>query len=211
LPGILHFPPEPKGVVVFVGGGRFSPRSQFVAQILQKAGLATLLLDLLDGEKGGQNMADAVGRLSDRLLGAADWLRHEPETMTLRLGYFGAGVGAAAAIEAAAREPAAATTLASWDGRLDLACEHLAGVRAPILMIVDDADESHRIDQVMLDLLNCPKAVVVIPGATHLLPEPGALQEVALLAKEWFRLQFLNLAGTSRHEPQCLPERAPTG
>jgi putative phosphoribosyl transferase len=191
LLGILHLPPEPIGVVVFAGGARFSPRSQFIAAALHESGLATLLIDLIDA-RHGQADRDTIGLMTNRLLGVADWLRHDPDTRGLRIGYFAAGIGAAAALAAAARAPAAVTALVSWDGQLDLAAAQLVDVRTPTLIVVDDPELAGRLEEKALALLKCPKAVAVIPGATHLLPEPGPLREVALLAREWFQAQLLD-------------------
>jgi putative phosphoribosyl transferase len=191
LEGILTVPPGAKGVVVFAhgsGSGRFSPRNQFVAESLQKEGVGTLLLDLLDEEEAeNRRKVFDIELLAYRLQSAADWLRDEPETHDLRLGYFGASTGAAAALVAAARYPAPVRAVVSRGGRPDLARDDLPAVRTPTLLIVGGNDEKVRqLNEQALHSLRCPKGLVVIPGATHLFPEPGALEEVARLAKEWF-------------------------
>jgi putative phosphoribosyl transferase len=178
-------------VVVFAhgsGSGGFSPRNQFVAEVLQKEGLGTLLLDLLEEEEAeDRRKVFDIELLAHRLQSAADWLRGQPETHDLGLGYFGASTGAAAALVAAARYPAPVRAVVSRGGRPDLAWDDLPTVRAPTLLIVGGADEEVlRLNEQALDHLRCPKGLVVIPGATHLFPEPGALEEVARLAKEWF-------------------------
>src|SRR5262249_55913299 len=189
--GILQVPPGANGVVVFAhgsGSGRFSPRNQFVARVLQESGLATLLIDLLNEEEAAdREKVFDIELLAERLQRAADWLGQEPDTGALRLGYFGASTGAGAALVAAARQPAAVGAVVSRGGRPDLASAYLFAVRAPTLLIVGGDDEVVvGPNEQALRLLHCQKALVVIPKATHLFPEPGALEEVARLAKEWF-------------------------
>jgi putative phosphoribosyl transferase len=195
LGGMLVVPPGAEGVVAFAhgsGSGRFSPRNQFVAGVLQQAGLATLLIDLLDEEEAeDRERVFDIELLADRLRSAAGWLGREPETRALRLGYFGASTGAGAALVAAAREPAAVGAVVSRGGRPDLAGASLSAVRAPTLLIVGGNDDVVvELNERALRLLHCPKELVVIPGATHLFPEPGALEEVARLATDWF-VRFL--------------------
>jgi putative phosphoribosyl transferase len=170
------------------GSGRFSPRNQFVAEILQTQGLGTLLLDLLDQEEAeDRRKVFDIELLASRLQSAADWLRDEPETHHLRLGFFGASTGAAAALVAAARYPTSVGAVVSRGGRPDLAWEDLPAVLAPTLLIVGGNDEDVlQLNEQALHRLRCPKELVVIPGATHLFPEPGALEEVARLAQDWF-------------------------
>jgi putative phosphoribosyl transferase len=191
LSGILHVPPEAAGVVAFAhgsGSGRFSPRNQFVARVLQEAGLATLLLDLLEEEESeDRRKVFDINLLAERLQSAADWLKQEPATKALRLGYFGASTGAGAALVAAARDPAAVGAVVSRGGRPDLAGDYLAAVEAPTLLIVGGNDDVViELNEQALRLLHCPKQLVIVPGATHLFEEPGTLEEVARLAKEWF-------------------------
>lgn len=191
LNGILHLPPSASGVVSFAhgsGSGRFSPRNQHVARVLQEAGLATLLLDLLEAEES-EDRAKVfdIELLAERLQSAADWLSQEPATRDLRLGYFGASTGAGAALVAAARAPEAVGAVVSRGGRPDLAAAYLPDVHAPTLLIVGGNDD------VVMDLnaqalrrLRCFKDMRVVPGATHLFEEPGTLEMVSRLAKEWF-------------------------
>jgi putative phosphoribosyl transferase len=190
LSGILTVPRDARGVVAFAhgsGSGRFSPRNQFVAQVLQEASLATLLLDLLDEQEAEErDKVFDIALLATRLHDAAQWLSQDPETQALRLCYFGASTGAAAALVAAARMPNAVAAVVSRGGRPDLARDYLPGVVAPTLLIVGGNDEPViRLNREALRLLSCPKQLVVIPGATHLFPEPGALEEVARLATTW--------------------------
>jgi putative phosphoribosyl transferase len=191
LMAILRAPPRAKGVVAFAhgsGSGRFSPRNQFVARVLEEAGLATLLLDLLaEDEAEDRDKVFDIELLAGRLQSAADWLRQQPETCDLRLGYFGASTGAGAALVAAAREPAAIGAVASRGGRPDMAMNDLPAVRAPTLLIVGgDDDVVIELNEQALRALRCPKELVIVPGATHLFEEPGALEEVARRAKNWF-------------------------
>jgi putative phosphoribosyl transferase len=191
LSGVLIVPEGAKGVVAFAhgsGSGRFSPRNQFVARVLQEAGLATLLLDLLEEtEAEDRDKVFDIELLAERLHDAALWLRQEPQTRALRLGYFGASTGAAAALVAAARVPSGVGAVISRGGRPDLAGDYLCGVMAPTLLIVGgDDDPVIALNEEALRILSCPKQLVIIPGATHLFPEPGALEEVARLAKDWF-------------------------
>lgn len=191
LSGILRVPPGAKGVVAFAhgsGSGRFSPRNQFVAGVLEESGLATLLLDLLEEEEA-EDRAKVfdITLLADRLQNAADWLSREPEMRSLHLGYFGASTGAAAALVAAARVPAAIKAVVSRGGRPDLAQGYLSAVQAPTLLIVGGNDDPViELNEQALRLLRCPKKLVIVPGATHLFEEPGTLEEVARLAKQWF-------------------------
>lgn len=191
LSGILNVPPGAGGVVSFAhgsGSGRYSPRNQFVARVLQEAGLATLLLDLLEaGESEDHAKVFDIELLAERLQISADWLSQEPATRALHLGYFGASTGAGAALVAAARAPEAVGAVVSRGGRPDLAAACLPDVQAPTLLIVGGNDD------VVLDLnaqalrrLRCPKDMRVVPGATHLFEEPGTLEMVSRLAKEWF-------------------------
>jgi putative phosphoribosyl transferase len=171
------------------GSGRFSPRNQYVAEVLQQGGLATLLIDLLQEEEADdREKVFDIELLAKRLQTAADWLRQEPETRHLRLGYFGASTGAGAALRAAARHPDAVGAVVSRGGRPDLAGDSLLEVQAPTLLIVGGNDEVVlELNEQALRLLRCPKELVVIPGATHLFEEPGALEEVARLAKKHFQ------------------------
>jgi putative phosphoribosyl transferase len=204
LEGLLTLPAGAQGVVAFAhgsGSGRFSPRNQFVARVLQDAGLATLLLDLLEEEEAeDREKVFDIELLAARLHDTARWLHHQPETQALHLGYFGASTGAAAALVATARMPIMVRAVVSRGGRPDLARDYLCGVVAPTLLIVGGDDEPViRLNEEALGLLSCPKQLVIIPGATHLFEEPGALEEVARLAKEWFVRYLAPLGGRSRH------------
>jgi putative phosphoribosyl transferase len=198
LAGTLSIPKAARGVVVFAhgsGSGRFSPRNQYVAAMLQQADLATLLMDLLEVEEAeDREIVFDIELLASRLQAAADWLADDPRTRDLPLGYFGASTGAGAALVAAARRPEAVAAIVSRGGRPDLANECLETVTAPTLLIVGGADGSTlRLNEDALAVLRCRKEIVVIPGATHLFPEPGALEKVARLAKEWF-VRYLGAA-----------------
>jgi putative phosphoribosyl transferase len=199
LQGALAVPESARGVVAFAhgsGSSRFSPRNQFVAGALQAAGFATVRLDLLtEDEEADRDMVFDFGLLADRLLDAADWLGRQPATRSLPLGYFGASPGAAAALTAAAWRPEAVRAVVSRGGRPDLAVEYLSAVRAPTLLIVGGDDETVLVhNEFALRRLRCPKELVANPGATHLFEEPGALDAVARLAKDWFA-RYLAPAG----------------
>lgn len=191
LKGTLTRPAGSQIMVVFAhgsGSGRFSPRNQFVAESLQASGIGTLLIDLLEeDEEGDRDKIFDIELLAGRLQCAADWLRNQKETKDLRLGYFGASTGAAAALVAAARRPEGVDAIVSRGGRPDMAADDLPNVKAPTLLIVGGNDDVViTLNEEALALLRCPKQMIVIPGATHLFPEPGALEEVARLASEWF-------------------------
>jgi len=213
LSGILYVPPSAEGVVVFAhgsGSGRFSPRNQLVARVLQEAGLGTLLLDLLEEDEAEDQRVFDIQLLAERLQNTADWLRREPETSLLRLGYFGASTGTGAALVAAAREPAAVGAVVSRGGRPDLATAFLPAVQAPTLLIVGgDDDVVVELNEQALRLLRCHKELVIIPGATHLFPELGALEEVARFAKEWFARYLTR--GSGRRGEEEFGSRVPRG
>jgi pimeloyl-ACP methyl ester carboxylesterase len=195
LTGDLTLPEDPAGVVLFAhgsGSSRLSPRNQFVAKRLNHVRLATLLIDLLtpDEERVDDYTRELrfdIGLLADRLARCADWLAANPATAKLPLGLFGASTGAAAALICAARQPDRVTAVVSRGGRPDLAGDWLSAVHAPTLLIVGGRDD------VVLDLnrraqkeMAPDTTLVVVPGATHLFEEPGALEEVARLASDWF-------------------------
>jgi putative phosphoribosyl transferase len=191
LKGTLSRPAGANTVVVFAhgsGSGRFSPRNQFVAGSLQAAGIGTLLIDLLEeDEEDDREKVFDIELLAGRLQSAADWLRRQPDTQSCRLGYFGASTGAAAALVAAARHPQEVAAVVSRGGRPDMAEDCLPRVKAPTLLIVGGNDDVViTLNEEALALLRCQKKMIVVPGATHLFPEPGALEEVARLASEWF-------------------------
>ena len=195
LNGILNVPPHAKGIVLFAhgsGSSRFSSRNQFVASVLQKTRMATLLFDLLD-EQEAEDRAKVfdIRLLAQRLEQAAAWIRGNEQTRELALGYFGASTGAAAALVAAARQGKAVRAVVSRGGRPDLAEEALLQVQAPTLLIVGGDDEPViELNRRALARLRCEKLLKIIPGATHLFPEPGALEKVANLASQWFQLHL---------------------
>lgn len=194
--GILSLPYEPRGVIAFAhgsGSSRFSPRNQFVAEALQEAGLGTLLVDLLEEDEAeDRRKVFDIDLLAERLDAATNWLGRDSQTHGLPLGYFGASTGAAAALVSAARQPEAVGAVVSRGGRPDLAWGALPEVTAPTLLIVGGHDEDVlELNEQALALLRCPKELLVTSGATHLFPEPGALEEVASLAERWF-LQYLH-------------------
>jgi putative phosphoribosyl transferase len=195
LPGSLVIPGQAPGLVVFAhgsGSSRHSPRNQFVAGALNRAGLGTLLVDLLTADEAvDRAQVFNIVLLAARLEGITSWLRGQPATAGLVVGYFGASTGAGAALWAAASASPPVAAIVSRGGRPDLAGQRLALVRAPTLLIVGGADE------VVLDLnrqaraqLRCESRIDVIPGATHLFSEPGALEQVADLAADWFAGHF---------------------
>lgn len=193
LEGILGLPADPSGVIVFAhgsGSGRLSPRNNFVARHLQQNGFATLLLDLLmPGEAEDRRNVFDIDLLADRLLVAKSWLKEEPRTEKLRIGYFGASTGAGAALQATARDPSNIQAVVSRGGRPDLAEAYLPSVTAPTLLIVGGWDEPViEMNQSAYELLTCEKKLIIVPGATHLFEEPGTLEQVAEHARKWFRL-----------------------
>lgn len=191
LPGELTVPPEASGVVVFAhgsGSGRTSPRNARVARAQHDAGLATLLFDLLTpGEAAERSNVFNIPLLAKRVLGAIEWLRGRDDVGALPLGLFGASTGAAAALWAAAEKPSGVSAVVSRGGRPDLAADRLGDVTAPTLLIVGGADtEVLELNRRAQNLLVCRNRLDVVPDATHLFEEPGALDEVARLAAEWF-------------------------
>lgn len=192
LEGILGLPDGARGIVLFAhgsGSGRFSPRNNFVAHRLQEAGLGTLLIDLLEeSEADDRRKVFDIDLLADRLLMAAAWLRTDPRTASLPIGYFGASTGAGAALQAAARRPSGIGAVVSRGGRPDLAEPYLREVAAPTLLIVGGYDEPViEMNRSAYELLSCPKELIIVPKATHLFEEPGALEQVAEHATSWFR------------------------
>jgi len=203
LEGTLSLPPEARGLVLFAhgsGSSRLSPRNRPVAHILNDAWLATSLVDLLTEHEETIDLRTAhlrfdIGLLAERLVGATDWLTRQPDTRHLPIGYFGASTGAAGALVAAATRPQVVSAIVSRGGRPDLAGPALANVRAPTLLIVGGQDHVViELNRSALDLLHGEKQLVIVPGATHLFEEPGALDEVAQLAREWFE-RYLTWAG----------------
>jgi putative phosphoribosyl transferase len=197
LEGTLIVPAGACGVVVFAhgsGSSRHSPRNRYVAGELQRGGLATLLMDLLTADEEAIDLRTRQLRfdiplLAERLVGAVDWLGREPSTRDVRLGAFGSSTGGGAALVAAARRPEAVRAVVSRGGRPDLAGDALSRVTAPTLLIVGGRDE------VVIELNReasermtacAEKRLEIVPGATHLFEEPGALEKVAGLARDWF-------------------------
>ena len=200
LEGILHIPIYSKGIILFVhgsGSSRLSPRNQYVAHVLNQASFATLLFDLLNPEEEKQDTLTAELRfdipfLASRLLIATAWILEQENLKKLPIAYFGASTGAAAAIVAAAQRPKLVKAIVSRGGRPDLAKIALSKLETPILLIVGEND-SVVIDmnQEALSQIQCRKDIKIVPGASHLFEEQGALEEVSLLAKKWF-IQYLN-------------------
>lgn len=196
IEGVLAIPENAQGVVLFAhgsGSGRFSPRNQFVAKVLRDGGLGTLLVDLLDpSESDDRRKVFDIKLLAERLKSATDWLRSNPDTAKLNIGYFGASTGAAAALQAAAEVGPEIKAVVSRGGRPDLALQYLRAVKAPTLLIVGGDDYPViPLNQQALEALAGPKELVIIPGATHLFEEPGALEQVATRARNWFD-EYLN-------------------
>ena len=191
LEGTLERPPEASGIVIFAhgsGSSRHSPRNRQVAQRVQRQGLATLLFDLLTEEEAANraNVFD-IALLANRLSTAVAWQREQPSLSALPCGLFGASTGAAAALRAAAEHPAWVRAVVSRGGRPDLAEPALSQVRAATLLIVGGADpDVLQLNRAAFARLGCTKGLEVVRGATHLFEEPGALEQVADLAAEWF-------------------------
>lgn len=189
--GVLTVAPGVRGLIVFAhgsGSGRHSPRNQYVARHLEEGGFATLLVDLLDDEETFyQDHVFDIPLLADRVVRVADWAATAPRTAGLPLGAFGASTGAAAALVVAAERPERFEAVVSRGGRPDLAQDALGDVKVPTLLIVGGDDEPVlRLNRWAARQLRCLRELVVIPGATHLFPEPGALDRVAHLAQLWF-------------------------
>src|SRR5215208_1956843 len=196
LEGSLAVPEGARGVVLFAhgsGSGRHSPRNRQVAGVLRGAGLATLLIDLLTEDEEAEDLRTGhlrfdIGLLADRLAGATHWLRENPDTTGWRTGYFGASTGAGAALVAAAERPEDVGAIVSRGGRPDLAGVALSRVKAPTLLIVGGNDAPViEMNEEAMDRLRAEKRLEIVPGATHLFEEPGALDEVARLAADWFQ------------------------
>lgn len=192
LEGVLGLPAQAIGIVVFAhgsGSGRFSPRNHFVARQLQQGKVATLLLDLLTrDEADDRRKVFDIDLLADRVLVAKGWLEQDDRTRGLGIGYFGASTGAAAALQAAARDPSSIRAVVSRGGRPDLAEAYLPSVTAPTLLIVGGDDEPViDMNRTAYRLLTCQKQLVIVPGASHLFEEPGTLEQVAEQALAWFQ------------------------
>ena len=206
LDGELCIPANPQGLVIFAhgsGSSRLSPRNQFVASSLREAGLGTLLFDLLTTEEETNDLERGhltfnIGLLTQRLVCAAHWLAEEDEARHLRLGFFGSSTGGGAALVAAADLGRMIGAVVSRGGRPDLAGNALRRVKCPTLLIVGEHDEPVlELNQEACDMLAGPKSLAIVPGATHLFEEPGALEEVSRLAADWF-LEHLRSPGGTR-------------
>ncbi|MBX9916136.1 MAG: dienelactone hydrolase family protein [Nitrosomonas sp.] len=192
LSGDLILPPAATGIVLFVhgsGSSRFSPRNTYVAKVLQQQGIGTLLFDLLTrAEDQDYALRFDIDLLTQRLLAATLWLQKNAATKTLKTGYFGASTGAAAALQAAAKMQDAVAAVVSRGGRPDLAgAVALNQVTAPTLLIVGSADHGViELNEQAYALMICMKKLVLVPGARHLFEEPGALEQAAQFAADWF-------------------------
>jgi pimeloyl-ACP methyl ester carboxylesterase len=196
LEGNLLIPGGATGVALFAhgsGSSRFSSRNRYVAQVLREGGLGTLLLDLLTQEEELVDTRTAhlrfdIEMLADRLVATVQWLAREKATERLKVGFFGASTGAGAALVAAARLPDRISAIVSRGGRPDLAGAALPNVKAPTLLIVGGEDKPViQMNQQAYERMTAPREIVIVPGATHLFEEPGALEAVARLARDWFQ------------------------
>lgn len=199
LEGSLAQPETAKGIILFAhgsGSSRNSPRNQYVAQELNKAGFSTLLFDLLTRDeeatdRENQGLRFNITFLAERLIDATQWVAQNLDMQNLKIGYFGASTGAAAALVAAAEFPDAVGAVVSRGGRPDLAASSLANVQSPTLLIVGGEDSDViQMNQQALEQLSGEKKLEIIPGASHLFEEAGALEEVAKMARQWFE-QYL--------------------
>lgn len=191
LEGTLGLPQDTQAIVLFAhgsGSSRLSPRNNYVANTLRQAGLGTLLFDLLtEHEAADRTHVFNIELLAERLRQVVEWTRNLKETSSLRLGLFGASTGAAAALVAASRSKVPIDAIVSRGGRPDLAGPALGGVAAPTLLIVGGRDpQVLTLNEAAMTQLRCPKRLAVVPGASHLFEEPGTLDQVIELAKQWF-------------------------
>jgi dienelactone hydrolase len=202
----LAVPDGATGIVLFAhgsGSSRFSPRNRYVASVLQRGGLATLLLDLLTGAEEQVDIRTGhlrfdIDLLAKRLMEAKDWTHHAPATRGLSIGYFGASTGAAAALVAAAKRPADIGAVVSRGGRPDLAGRALPCVQAPTLLIVGGDDHQViKLNQEALAELRCEKELAIVPGASHLFEETGTIEQVSKLALDWFGRYLLDSGNRS--------------
>jgi pimeloyl-ACP methyl ester carboxylesterase len=200
IQGDLTVPAGAKGAVIFAhgsGSSRLSPRNKYVAEILNHADLATLLIDLLtlDEEDVDNRTAEHrfnISLLADRLIGATDWARQHAQLSSLPMGYFGASTGAAAALVAAARRSGVIEAVVSRGGRPDLAADALPNVTAATLLIVGEFDgEVILLNRLAKKEMRAIVELQIVPGATHLFEEPGALPQVATLARAWFEEKLI--------------------
>lgn len=191
LPGFLEIPAGASGIVIFAhgsGSSRFSPRNNFVAEVLRKRGLGTLLMDLMTPEEDQdyQRRFD-INLLVSRLIATTLWLQDQDETRNLKIGYFGGSTGAAAAVEAAAKLEERVSAVVARGGRVDLAFSYLDQLKAPTLLIVGGLDSGVlEINQQALGEIKAVKKLEIVSGATHLFEEPGTLETVATMSADWF-------------------------
>jgi len=199
LSGNLTIPDKATALVLFVhgsGSSRHSPRNQFVARSLNNAGLATLLFDLLTPEEEAIDLRTRehrfnIGLLAERLVYATRWAKEQEQTRDLRIGYFGSSTGGGAALVAAAEIPRDVGAVVSRGGRPDLAGDALPKVRAPTLLIIGGSDDVViELNEMARDQMRCEVKLAIVPGATHLFEEPGALKKVAKFASDWFLLHL---------------------
>jgi dienelactone hydrolase len=195
LSGNLTIPENATGLVLFAhgsGSSRHSPRNQFVAHTLNDGGLATLLFDLLTPDEEATDMYTRehrfnIGLLAERLVHAARWAKQQEQTRNLRIGYFGSSTGGGGALVAAAEIPQDVGAIVSRGGRPDLAGDALPKVQAPTLLIIGGNDDIViELNEMARDQMRCEVKLEIVPGATHLFEEPGALEKVAKLASDWF-------------------------
>ena len=199
LSGILHVPHNAVGIVLFAhgsGSSRLSVRNQYVAACLNQAMIATLLFDLLTPDEEAVDEMTREHRfnielLGERLMAVTQWIREQPATTQLPISYFGASTGGGAALYAAAKSQYAISAVVSRGGRPDLAGVALPEVKAPTLLIVGGLDRPViEMNEQAMEEMHCIKQLVIVPGATHLFEEPGTLDKVAILARDWFRQYF---------------------
>ncbi len=196
LNGILHIPDHAKGLILFShgsGSSRLSPRNSYVATLLQRANFGTFLFDLLtEYEDQTYENRFNIELLTDRLIDVTEWIRMQYDTTDLALGYFGASTGAASALIAASELGALIKAVVSRGGRPDLAMSFLGQVVSPTLLIAGGEDfEVIQLNRLALNKLTSIKKLVIVNGATHLFEEPGKLEKVAVIAKEWFNKYLL--------------------
>ena len=199
LSGNLTIPEKAMALVLFAhgsGSSRHSPRNQFVARTINRAGLGTLLFDLLTPEEEALDIYTREHRfnislLEERLVHATSWAGQQAQTRDLHIGYFGSSTGGAAALVAAAELPQDVSAVVSRGGRPDLAGDALLRIQAPTLLIVGGNDDTViELNEMARDKMRCEVNLEIIPGATHLFEEPGALEQVAKLASDWFSLHL---------------------
>jgi len=207
LEGELNIPANAAGIVVFANGSgssRHSPRNQYVARVIRESGNGTLLFDLLTSvEEIEDNVTAAlrfdISMLAQRLVAATNWVNSQPETQQLTIGYFGSSTGGGAALVAAAELGKGISAVVSRGGRPDLAGGALARVQSPTLLIVGEYDQVViRLNEEALAKLCCEKELKIVPRATHLFEEKGALEQVAQLAADWFRRHLRPLSPTNK-------------